>query len=144
MIGEVAVLPGIDMRKMSKSYDNCVYINETPEETAKKIKGAFTTPSKIKMTDPGVPEGCAVCQYLKVYSPDWKTQWEEDREGLRGCSKNKNECIEAVNEFLRPIRERRAQLDDATIEEILKKGADEAREVAQQTMQEVRQAMGLW
>jgi tryptophanyl-tRNA synthetase len=144
MIGDIAVLPGIDMRKMSKSYDNCVYINESPDETAKKIKGAFTTPTKIKMTDPGIPEGCAVCQYLKVYSPTWKEQWEEDREGLRGCSKNKNECIEAVNEFLRPIRERRAALDDSTIEEILRNGANQAREVAQETMEQVRKAMGLW
>ena len=144
MIGDIAVLPGLDMRKMSKSNDNCIYINESPDETAKKIKSAFTTPTKIKKTDPGIPEGCAVCQYLKVYSPNWEALWNEDREGLRGCSQNKNECIEAVNEFLRPIRERRAQLDDATIEEILIRGAAEAREVAQQTMQEVREAMGLW
>jgi tryptophanyl-tRNA synthetase len=144
MIGEVAVLPGVDMRKMSKSYDNCIYINESPDETAKKIKGAYTTPTKIKKTDPGIPEGCAVCQYLKVYSPNWEALWNEDREGLRGCSQNKSECIEAVNEFLRPIRERRAQLNDATIDEILARGAEEARAVAQETMQEVRQAMGLW
>ena len=144
MIGDIAVLPGLDMRKMSKSYDNCIYINESPDETAKKIKSAFTTPTKIKKTDPGIPEGCAVCQYLKVYSPQWEALWDEDRQGLRGCSQNKNECIEAVNEFLRPIRERRAQLDDATIEEILLRGAAEAREVAQETMQQVREAMGLW
>ena len=144
MIGDIAVLPGLDMRKMSKSYDNCIYINESPDETAKKIKSAFTTPTKIKKTDPGIPEGCAVCQYLKVYSPHWEALWDEDRQGLRGCSQNKNECIEAVNEFLRPIRERRAQLDDATIEEILLRGAAEAREVAQETMQQVREAMGLW
>jgi len=136
-------LPGLDMRKMSKSYDNCIYLNETEDETAKKIKSAFTTPTKIKKTDPGVPEGCAVCQYLKIYSPNWQTQWEEDREGLRGCMQNKTECIEAVNEFLRPIRERRGEIDDASIEEILQRGAEEAREVASVTMAEVRAAMGL-
>lgn len=132
------------MRKMSKSYDNCIYINESPDETAKKIKSAFTTPSKIKKTDPGIPEGCAVCQYLKVYSPQWETQWNEDREGLRGCMQSKNECIEAVNEFLRPMRERRAAIDDTTIEDILRDGAERARAVAQQTMQDVREAMHLW
>jgi tryptophanyl-tRNA synthetase len=57
---------------------------------------------------------------------------------------NKNECVEAVNEFLRPMRERRAQLDDSTIEDILRQGAAEARLVAQQTMQDVREAMQLW
>ena len=144
MIGDIAVLPGVDMRKMSKSYDNCIYINESPDETARKLKGAFTTPTKIKKTDPGIPEGCAVCQYLKVYSPNWEQAWSEDREGLRGCSQSKSECIEAVNEFLRPIRERRAELDDATIEAILRKGAEEARLVAQETMQQVREAMGLY
>ncbi|HWD40916.1 MAG TPA: tryptophan--tRNA ligase [Fimbriimonas sp.] len=138
-----AKVPGLDMRKMSKSYDNCIYLSDTEDETAKKIKSAFTTPTKIKKTDPGVPEGCAVCQYLRIYSESWQTQWEEDRQGLRGCMQNKNECIEAVNEFLKPIRERRSQLDDAAIEEILSKGAEEAREVASATLEEVRAAMGI-
>jgi tryptophanyl-tRNA synthetase len=139
-----AKVPGLDMRKMSKSYDNCIYLNDTEDETAKKIKSAFTTPTKIKKTDPGVPEGCAVCQYLKLYSANWEQEWEEDRQGLRGCMQNKTACIEAVNEALRPIRERRAALDDATIEDILNKGADEAREVAAQTLAEVRKAMGMF
>lgn len=139
-----AKLPGLDMRKMSKSYDNCIYLSDTEDETATKIKSAFTTPTKLRKTDPGIPEGCAVCQYLKVYSPDWKTQWEEDRAGERGCMQNKKECIEAVNEYFRPMRERRAAVDDDTIEEILRKGAEEAREMAGATMAEVKAAMGLW
>jgi tryptophanyl-tRNA synthetase len=138
-----AKLPGLDMRKMSKSYDNCIYLSDTEDETAAKIKSAFTTPTKMRKTDPGIPEGCAVCQYLKVYSPNWQTQWEEDREGLRGCMQNKKECTEAVNEYLRPIRARRAELDDATIEEILRNGAERARAVASDTMSKVRSAMGL-
>ncbi len=137
-----AKLPGLDMRKMSKSYDNCIYLSDTEDETAKKIKSAYTTPSKIKMTDPGIPEGCAVCQYLKLYSPNWEAQWQEDRDGLRGCSANKKECTEAVNEYLRPIRQRRAELDDATITEILRDGAERARAVASATLAEVKAAMG--
>lgn len=143
IIGDVAVLPGLDMRKMSKSYDNCIYINETADETAVKIKSAFTTPTKMRKTDPGIPEGCAVCQFLKLYSKDWENQWAEDRQGLRGCMQNKTECTEAVNEFLRPFRERRSQIDDATIEEILSSGANEARAFAAETMIEVRAAMKL-
>jgi tryptophanyl-tRNA synthetase len=137
-----AKLPGLDMRKMSKSYDNCIYLSDTEDETAKKIKGAYTTPSKVKMTDPGIPEGCAVCQYLRLYSADWETQWQEDRDGLRGCSKNKGECTAAINEYLRPIRERRAQLDDASMMEILDRGAEQARDVASATIREVKDAMG--
>ena len=138
-----AKLPGLDMRKMSKSYDNCIYLSDTADETAKKIKTAYTTPSKIKRDDPGIPEGCAVCQYLKVYSPNWKDQWEEDRQGLRGCMMNKTECTEAINEYFRPMRERRAQLDDGTVREILRQGAAKATVVAAATMVEVRSAMGL-
>ena len=137
-----AKLPGLDMRKMSKSYDNCIYLSDTEDETAKKIKSAYTTPSKIKMTDPGIPEGCAVCQYLKLYSPNWEAQWQEDRDGLRGCSANKKECTEAVNEYLRPIRQRRAELDDATITDILRDGAERVRSVASATLAEVKAAMG--
>lgn len=142
-------LPGLDadengvLRKMSKSYDNCIYLNETEDETAERIKRAFTTPSKMRKSDPGIPEGCAVCQYLRLYSPQWESQWNEDRAGERGCMQNKKELIEALNEFLRPIRERRASLTDGDIEEILARGAEEAREVASQTLAEAKAAMKL-
>ncbi len=145
-----AKLPGLDaddngvLRKMSKSYDNCIYLSDSADETAAKIKNAFTTPTKLRRDDPGIPEGCAVCQMLKVYSPAWQTQWEEDRSGIRGCMQNKKELTEAINEYFRPMRERRAQLDDGTIEEILTVGADRARAVASATMAEVRAAMGIF
>ncbi|MCE2765585.1 MAG: tryptophan--tRNA ligase [Fimbriimonadaceae bacterium] len=138
-----AKLPGLDMRKMSKSYDNCIYLSDTAEETAAKLKSAYTTPSKIRKTDPGIPEGCAVCQYLKVYSSTWESQWDEDVRGERGCMQNKSECVEAINEYFRPMRERRAQLNDGEVREILRKGAERASAVAAETMFEVRSAMGL-
>lgn len=145
IIGDVPLVTGLDggTRKMSKSYDNAIYISDTEDETAAKVKSAFTTPTKIKKTDPGIPEGCSVCHLLKIYSPDWKTAWEEDRQGLRGCMQNKTLLIEALNESLRPIRERRKQLDDSTIEEILIRGAQEARQIAALTMEDVRAAMKL-
>lgn len=139
-----AKLPGLDMRKMSKSYDNCINISDSEDETAAKIKSAYTTPTKMRKTDPGIPEGCAVCQYLKLYSPNWQTQWDEDRTGLRGCMQNKQELTESINEFFRPIRQRRAELDDATIEEILNTGAEKARATASETMDRVRKAMGIF
>lgn len=136
-------LPGLDMRKMSKSYDNCIYLSDSPDETAARIKSAFTTPTKMRKTDPGIPEGCAVCQYLKLYSPDWERQWAEDVAGERGCMQSKAELTEVLNETLRPMRERRALLDDGTILEILAEGASKARAVASETMAEVRSAMKL-
>ena len=142
-------LPGLDadedgnLRKMSKSYDNCIYLSETADETAEKIRSAFTTPTKLRKTDPGIPEGCAVCQYLKLYSSSWESQWDEDRKGERGCMQNKKELTESLNAFLAPIRERRAQISDDDIEDILRQGAVEAREFAAETMELVRNAMGL-
>ncbi len=142
-------VPGLDvdengvLRKMSKSYDNCIYLNDTPDQTAEKIKSAYTTPTKLRKTDPGIPEGCAVCQYLRLYDPDWQVAWDEDRAGLRGCMQSKARATEVINEYLRPFRERRAALDDATIGEILRDGAARARAVASQTMAEVRAAMKL-
>lgn len=142
-------VPGLDadeqgnLRKMSKSYDNCVYLNETPDETAAKIMAAFTTPTKLRKSDPGIPENCAVCNLLRLCSPEWETQWEEDRQGLRGCMQNKRECIEALNEYLRPIRDRRAGIADADIEAMLDEGAGRARAFAQGTMDLVRRAMRL-
>lgn len=142
-------VPGLDaddngvLRKMSKSYDNCIYLTDTEDEVARKVKGAFTTPSKIKKSDPGIPEGCAVCQYLKLYSADWKTLWDEDVQGERGCMQNKSVLIDVLNEFLRPFRERRASLDDATIESMLKQGAEEARQCASETLSLAKKAMRL-
>lgn len=143
-------VPGLDaddegnLRKMSKSYGNCIYLNETPDETAQKIMSAFTTPSKMRKTDPGIPEGCAVCQYLKLYSPDWQTQWDEDRRGERGCMQNKKELIEVLNEYLRPLRERRAAISDHDLDDILADGAKRATEFAARTMAEVRGAMRIF
>lgn len=143
LLGEAPLLLGTDGRKMSKSYNNGIYLSDSEDEVAKKVKESFTTPTKMRKTDPGVPENCAVCNLLKVYSKDWEHQWEEDRQGLRGCSQNKTECVEALNEALRPIRERRSQYDDATIEDVLRDGAERARAVAAETMTKVREVMGL-
>ncbi|MFQ3586033.1 MAG: tryptophan--tRNA ligase [Fimbriimonadaceae bacterium] len=143
IITEVPTVMGVDGRKMSKSYDNAIYLNETADETAQKVMSAFTTPTKMRKTDPGVPENCAVCNLLRVYSEDWETQWAECRDGVRGCVQNKRELVEAINESLRPFRERRARLSDDDVLEILKSGAEQARAFASGTMDEVRRAMGL-
>ncbi len=139
---DTPVLMGLDGRKMSKSYGNAIYLNETEEETAQKVMSAFTTPTKIRKTDPGDPENCAVCNLLRVYSPDWEVQTDECRRGVRGCVQNKRECAEAINAALRPFRERRKQIDDATVEEILRRGAEEARDFAAKTLAEAKRAMG--
>jgi len=144
IIGEVPVMLGLDGRKMSKSYDNAIYINETTDETAAKIKTAYTDPEKIRKDDPGHPDGCAVFSLHSVYNkPNLPQVESECRSGARGCVACKKECTEAVNTALQSIRDRRRQIDAGSLEAILKKGADEARTFAAQTMDEVRAAMKL-
>ncbi|HZO91648.1 MAG TPA: tryptophan--tRNA ligase [Chthonomonadaceae bacterium] len=147
VINEVtAVVPGLDGRKMSKSYDNAIYLSDSAEVVAEKIKNAFTTPTKIRKTDPGVPENCVVCQLRRVYDPEgYQTSWEEDRQGLRGCVQNKKELTEILNAVLEPIRRRRTELlaDPAELERILKDGAERASAVAQETLRRVYEAMGM-
>ena len=131
---------------MSKSYGNAVYAADTAEKVAETIKGAFTTPTKLRKTDPGVPEGCVVCQWRKVFDPEgYLTSWDEDRAGERGCMQNKKELTEILNAFLEPIRKKRAELldDPAELDRILDRGAEKARVVAAETMRLVNEALGL-
>ncbi len=146
VLSDVPILLGIDGRKMSKSYDNAIYIADSAEETAKKIQGAFTDPQKIRKDDPGHPEGCAVFHLHVVYNRENKDTVEaECRAGARGCVQCKKECIEAVNAALAPIRERRKEWEANRegVLRILEQGADRARAVASETMKEVRAAMKL-
>lgn len=149
---ETGVLPGLDvddsgqLRKMSKSYNNCIYLTDTADEVVKRLNGAFTTPTKIRKTDPGIPEGCAVCQLRKLYDPDnYNVQWDECREGVRGCMQGKRETAEVVNAMLEPIRQRRAlyESDPAELDRLLKRGAEKAAAVAEQTLSDVRRALRL-
>ena len=139
-------LPGVDGRKMSKSYDNAIYLSMTPKETQKAVNKAFTTPTKIHITDPGIPEGCAACRLRRVYDPDgYQTQWEECAGGLRGCGQSKKELAEIINASLAPIRARRAELeaDPGSVDAVLKDGAERARAAAAETMTLVRRALKL-
>jgi tryptophanyl-tRNA synthetase len=140
------VLPGIDGRKMSKSYGNAIYLADSPDTIAEKVKNAFTTPTKIRKSDPGVPENCVVCQLRRVYDPQgYQPSWEEDRQGIRGCMQNKRELTEILEAVLAPIRARREELlsDPAELDRILADGADRARAAASETMRLVREAMHL-
>lgn len=149
---ETGVVPGLDadetgqLRKMSKSYHNCLYLTDTAEQLATRLKGAFTTPTKIRKDDPGVPEGCAVCQLRKRYDPDgYSTQWDECRSGARGCVQSKRETAAVLDAMLEPIRQRRALYasDPAELDLLLKRGAQKAAEVAEQTLVRVRKALRL-
>lgn len=137
-------LPGMDGRKMSKSYDNAIYLSDTPKQTQKTINKAFTTPTKIHITDPGIPEGCVACQLRRVYDPSgYQAQWDECRAGQRGCGQSKKEVADIINAALAPVRARRAELeaDPAFVDAVLRTGAAQARAAAEETLKIVRKAL---
>jgi tryptophanyl-tRNA synthetase len=149
---ETGVLSGLDadesgqLRKMSKSYGNCIYLTDSTDQVAGRLKTAFTTPTKIRKDDPGIPEGCAVCQLRKLYDPEGFTpQWDECRSGTRGCVQSKRETAEVLNAMLEPIRQRRAlyESDPAELDRLLARGAEKAAVVAEETLQHVRKALRL-
>jgi tryptophanyl-tRNA synthetase len=146
------VVPGLDaddsgkLRKMSKSYHNALYLTDTPDQLQQRLRSAFTTPTKIKKDDPGIPEGCAVCQLRKLYDPaGYQPQWDECRSGARGCVQSKRETAEVLNAALEPVRQRRAlyESDPAELDRLLARGAEHAREVAEDTLTRVRKALRL-
>lgn len=146
ILTEAAVLPGTDGRKMSKSYDNAIYISDTADETAQKIRKMFTDPQKLRKGDPGRPEICPVFALHGIYNKE-EVPWvaENCRSGALGCVECKRKLTEALNESLAPVRARRQVFadDPGQVEAILQRGAEKARDTAETTMREVRAAMKL-
>ena len=151
-------LPGIDgSAKMSKSLGNCIYLSDSEEELKKKIKQMYTDPTHIKLEDPGHIEGNVVFTYLDAfctdehftkYLPEYKNLDElksHYKRGGLGDAKIKNFLFEVLNEVLKPIRERRAIYEQKLPEvlEILKTGSKKANEIADKTLNEVKEAMGI-
>ncbi len=149
-------LPGTDGRaKMSKSLGNCIYLSDSADEVWKKVKGMFTDPNHLKVTDPGKVEGNPVFTYLDAFCrpehfgrhlPEYENLdalKDHYRRGGLGDMKVKKFLGAVLEEELSPIRARRAELekDIPAIYEILRKGTEKARAVAAQTLHEVREAM---
>ena len=139
-------VPGLDGRRMSKSLDNAVYLSDSPEEIAAKVRTAYTDPKKIRANDPGNPDGCVVFAYHRAFNAANAPQIDADcRAGRLGCVANKKNLAAILAEQLRPFRERRRELEahPERIREALKMGEERARKIAQETMKEVREAMKL-
>jgi len=137
-------IPGTDGRKMSKSYNNCLYLSDSRDDIQKKIKKMFTDPARKRKTDPGNPDKCPVCFYQNILNKD---QVEEIKEGCRkatiGCSDCKKIFIEKCINFLEPIWEKRAWYEQhiPDIKEILACGTQRASEVANGILENVRNAI---
>jgi tryptophanyl-tRNA synthetase len=147
LLTEASKMPGLDGQKMSKSYGNTISLREEPEAVAKKIRTMPTDPARVKRTDPGTPEKCPVWALHLVYSDAERKQWVQKgctTAGI-GCLECKQPVIEAIQSELAPIRERaQVYLDDPTlVKNIVADGCEKARRLAEETMREVREAMGL-
>lgn len=143
---EFAEVPGTDGRKMSKSYNNFIAIADDEETTNKKIKTMFTDPQKLRKNDPGRPEVCPVFTLWKYAGPErLETIAAGCRSGELGCVADKTAFAEALNEKLRPTREKYAMYmsDQAQVEAIIAEGSERAREVASGVVAQVKRAMKL-
>jgi len=140
-----ARVPGIDARKMSKSYGNAITLGEEPDDIKKKVQQMFTDPVKIRANDPGHPQGCVVFAFHEIFTPDFKTIETECKGGARGCVICKKQLVDALVPALAPLREKRKMIsaEKGLIEKVLKEGDRKARQTAMETMAEVRKAVKL-
>jgi tryptophanyl-tRNA synthetase len=140
-------VPGIDGRKMSKSYGNTIGLREDPESVVRKLKGMQTDPARVRRTDPGDPEKCPVFELHRIYSDESTRDWAA--KGCRtagiGCLECKQPLIEKVVAEVTAMRERaREYLDNPElVKNLVAEGAEKAREAARDTLDDVRRAMHL-
>lgn len=146
---DVPTLVGLDGNKMGKSANNGIFISDTEDETAKKIKKkAITDTNRVRRDDPGNPENCAaVFQWYKAFASKETVEHTETecRAGSRGCGDCKKMLTELINEELRPIRQRRAEYaaDRGQVIQILNKGAEHTRGEARRVLNLVKRSMHL-
>lgn len=140
-------MPGLDGQKMSKSYNNTIALREDPEVIRKKIRTMPTDPARIRRSDPGNPARCPVWQLHQVYSDEARKTWVQEgctTAGI-GCLECKQPVIDAVLSELAPIQERARALaeDPDSVRNIIADGCEKARDLARETLRDVREAMGL-
>ncbi len=147
LLTDDAKVPGLDGEKMSKSYENTIRMREEPNVIEQKIKTMKTDPARMRRDDPGNPDICPVFALHQIYSSDETRAWAA--EGCRtagiGCLECKGPLIDAIKAEQAPIRERAQQYerDRDMVQSILMEGSEEAREVARETLEEVRAAIGI-
>lgn len=147
LLTETPKMPGLDGQKMSKSYGNTIELREPMESVEKKIRTMPTDPARVRRSDPGTPEKCPLWEFHKVYSDQETRDWAHTgctTAGI-GCLECKGPVIEAVRQELEPIQKRAREYeeDPDAVKSIIQEGCDKARSEARETLDEVRQAMGL-
>ena len=147
LMTEYPKLPGTDGRKMSKSYNNCLYLADSPEEITKKVMQMVTDPARMRRQDPGNPDVCPLFTLDGIFAPkEWcgYVDIECRRAGI-GCVDDKKELLKHLLAYLKPMQERRKELSahPEKVIEIIREGSRRARIVAARTLAEVNEAMKL-
>jgi tryptophanyl-tRNA synthetase len=147
LLTETSRLLGTDGEKMSKSMNNTIDLRDTPDAISSKVRKMPTDPARVRRNDPGDPEKCPVWNLHQVYSDEARKQWvvEGCKSAGIGCLECKQPVIDAIIVELKPMRERAAPFeeDPTLVKNILADGCEKARDIAEETMRDVRDAMGL-
>jgi tryptophanyl-tRNA synthetase len=147
LLAPTSKLLGIDRRKMSKSYNNAIYLTDTDDEIRAKTGQMITDPQRARRTDPGNPDVCNVYSFHEIYTPiDTVRQIDKDcRSAGIGCVECKQLMAENLLKALAPIRIKRAELESdlGRVREIVEQGNSRARSIAVETMAEVKEAIGV-
>jgi len=145
ILTETPKILGLDRRKMSKSYDNAIYLSDSPDEIASKVMKMITDPQRMRRSDPGNPDVCNVFTFHKIYTdPELVAKIDKEcRAAKIGCVECKKIMAENLIKGLEPIREKRRYYEERPelVEEIIKDGGGKATAVARQTMEAVRSAV---
>ncbi|MDG0996792.1 MAG: tryptophan--tRNA ligase [Gammaproteobacteria bacterium] len=147
LLTKASKMPGLDGQKMSKSYGNTIALRDDPKDVEKKLRTMPTDPARVRRTDPGSPQKCPVWQLHEIYSPNDVKDWVQAGcvSASIGCVECKQPVIEAVQKELQPIQERAREYerDMKTVQSIINDGCEQARDIARDTMEDVRKSMGL-
>jgi tryptophanyl-tRNA synthetase len=147
LLTPVSKLPGLDGQKMSKSYQNTIQLREDPEVIAQKIRTMPTDPARVRRTDPGDPDKCPVWGLHKVYENAEVQEWVQKgcRSAGIGCLECKQPLIDSITKEVTEFRERAKEFEEnpELVRHIAAEGAEAARDVAKETLEEVREVMGL-
>lgn len=146
LLTQSPVLPGLDGRKMSKSYGNTLNFSDSEEDIRQKLKTMVTDPARVRRRDLGHPDVCPVYALHSIWGPDPQRTAEECRTAAIGCVDCKMVLAAELNRLLEPMRERRRMYADRPhlVDDILHEGARKAAVEARRTMEIVRDAVGIW
>ncbi len=147
MLTPVSKMIGLDGQKMSKSYNNVIELRESPESVDKKIRTMPTDPARVRITDPGDPDNCTTWSLHKIYSSEEVQDWafKGCKSASMGCLECKRPLIDSINQELQSFKENAAEYENnpELVKNIINEGCERARDLARETMDDVRQAMGL-